>query len=37
MPVDGGLSRHDGRVDAEILAERTLGFIAEVAAPTKPA
>ncbi len=28
MPVDGGLGRSDGRVDAEILAERTLGFVA---------
>lgn len=26
MPVDGGLSRVDGRVDTEILAKRTLGF-----------
>ncbi len=26
MPVDGGLSRVDGRVDTEIFAEGALGF-----------
>ena len=36
MPVDGGLSRSDGRVDTEILAAGPLGFEARGARADEP-